>query len=490
MVKSITVKNYLGQEVLITLNDDRPTHGLLVKKIDGFGPSKSNIVSVDYSFLPGGIYQYSKSENRNIVIEFYFSDSYKDIEDPGKSMTIEKARLNCYKYFPIGQKLDLKITTDQGSYTISGYVEKNEPNVFSNKESAQVSIICTDPFFNGSLETYDENTISSSVAYGGCSVGRSGEWLSEDQYPVIKMAFPNGISATIDLYETYGDNAFFVLSMYSYPKQGSSRTITLRLSLSFFRLCGIMDSTNLNPDSYIKLETINGAIKLTAVLYDGVSEFNSYDITSAIIDVTQDQEFKIERSDMMNQFVFTYSGPTYYISILNLKLEVITFELVDLSNIEWGYADRFELNSKTDIICGCVLRLKVLEEYTLRSGTQILELENITEGGTVVSAPGWYRIDIDFRKLLDIVDPEHIEEYKVKVGDELIVSSKTGQKYIHYKRNDVEYNVMDAAGTSAIKWIKIHNGLNKFYCSGIDYIFNTNNIATKFIEYEELHGGI
>ena len=488
MVKSITVKNYLGQEVLITLNDDRPTHGLLVKKIDGFGPSKSNIVSIDYSFLPGGIYQYSKSENRNIVIDFYFSDSYKDTEDPSKSMTIEKARLNCYKYFPIGQKLDLKITTDQGSYTISGYVEKNEPNVFSNKESAQVSIICTNPFFNGSLETYDENTISSQVSAGGCNVGRSGEWTLEDQYPDIKMVFPNGMSSTIDLYETYGDNAFFMLSMYSYPKTGNSRAVTLRLSLRFFRLCGILDNTNLNPDSYIKLETINGVIKLTAVLYDGVSEFNSYDITSAILDVTQEQEFKIERSDMMNQFVFSYSGPTYYISILNLRLDVITYELIDLSTLDWGYSDRIELNSKTDIVCGCVIKIKVLEDYTLPTGTQIVELENITEGSTTLGAPGWYRIDIDIKKALDIID-NTLESYQIKAGDELIVSSKTGQKYIHYKRNDVEYNIMDAAGTSAIKWIKIHNGLNRFFCTGVS-AFNTRNRATKYIEYEELHGGI
>lgn len=484
MVKSISIKNYLGQELTITLNEDTPSHGLLVKKIDGFGPSKSNIATLDYSFLPGSLYQYSRSENRNIVIDFYFTDVYE-------GMTIEKARLNCYKYFPIGQELELKISTDQGSYTISGYVEKNEPNVFSNRESAQVSIICPDPFFNGSLETYDEKTISGQSNFGSSNIGREGEWDSDDQYPAIKIKFPRGIYCYDDLYELYGDSIYFAIQMISYPKQGSTRSITARIGFSFFRLCGISDSTNLNATSYLKLENVNGAVKLTAVLYDGVSAYNTYDVTNAILDITQDQEFKIQRGDMYNSFVAYYAGPTSGVSIMDMQIEVATYEMVDLSVLDWGYSDRIELSSKTDIVCGCVIKIDMLDDVVLQSNREyILELENITEGGSTVNAPGWYRITIDIKKVLEIVDnTSSIEGYKLLTGDELIVSTKTGKKFIHYKRNDVEYNVIDAAGTSAINWIKIHNGSNRFYCTGVS-AFNQMNVSTKYIEYEELHGGI
>ncbi|MDD4429552.1 MAG: phage tail family protein, partial [Paludibacter sp.] len=43
--------------------------------------------------------------------------------------------------------LDLLIETDNRIVKTTGYVESNEPNIFSSQEGSQISIICPDPHF-------------------------------------------------------------------------------------------------------------------------------------------------------------------------------------------------------------------------------------------------------------------------------------------------------------------------------------------------------
>jgi len=52
-----------------------------------------------------------------------------------------------YKYFPLKKRLKLLVETDNRSCYTYGYVESNEPNIFSKNETTQISIICPDPYF-------------------------------------------------------------------------------------------------------------------------------------------------------------------------------------------------------------------------------------------------------------------------------------------------------------------------------------------------------
>ena len=55
MIKSITVKNYLNDQ--ITLELTRPEKsGFIVESIDGLGPAKANINVTDISTNDGGIF--------------------------------------------------------------------------------------------------------------------------------------------------------------------------------------------------------------------------------------------------------------------------------------------------------------------------------------------------------------------------------------------------------------------------------------------------
>ena len=149
MIKSITVINYLGDS--ITLDLWRPEQsGFLVQKIEGLGPSKANIHVTEMASNDGALYNSARTTSRNIVF------SLKFLFKP----TIEDVRQLSYKYFPIKKPVTLFIETDNRTCKTYGYVESNEPDIFSASETTQISIVCPDPYFY-SLE--GETTIFSGI---------------------------------------------------------------------------------------------------------------------------------------------------------------------------------------------------------------------------------------------------------------------------------------------------------------------------------------
>lgn len=139
MIKAITVTNYLGDSLVLNLA--RPEEsGFVVKSVTGLGPGTANINTTEVSTNDGGLYNSSRLSTRNVVITLGFL--WKD--------SIEDVRQKSYKYFPIKKKLTLLIETDNRQAEIEGYVETNDPNIFSKEEGADISIICPNPFFYSS----------------------------------------------------------------------------------------------------------------------------------------------------------------------------------------------------------------------------------------------------------------------------------------------------------------------------------------------------
>lgn len=136
MIRSITVTNYLGDSIKLDLA--RPEEsGFVVKSITGLGPGKANINTTEVSTNDGGLYNSSRISVRNIVISLGFL--WKD--------SIEDVRQLSYKYFPIKKKVTLLFETDNRLAEIEGYVESNDPTIFSKNEGSDISIVCPDPHF-------------------------------------------------------------------------------------------------------------------------------------------------------------------------------------------------------------------------------------------------------------------------------------------------------------------------------------------------------
>lgn len=111
--------------------------GFLIQKIEGLGPSKATINSTESATADGSFYNSARVTSRNIVF------SIKLMANP----SVETSRQKTYKYFPIKKRVKLTFETDNRTCEIYGYVESNEPDIFSDNEATQISIICPDPYF-------------------------------------------------------------------------------------------------------------------------------------------------------------------------------------------------------------------------------------------------------------------------------------------------------------------------------------------------------
>lgn len=139
MIKGITVTNHLGESLRMDLANPEGS-GFIVLSIDGLGPPKANVNFTNLATSDGAIDNSAFLETRNIVLSLRF------LENP----TIEATRLLTYKYFPIKRTITFTIETDRRKATITGRVESNEPDIFSNEEGCQISILCPDPYFYSS----------------------------------------------------------------------------------------------------------------------------------------------------------------------------------------------------------------------------------------------------------------------------------------------------------------------------------------------------
>lgn len=137
-MKSFTVTNYLGDSITLDLREPEKS-GFLIKSVSGLGPSKANINTAEISTNDGSLYNSARLSQRNIVFELIFMETVH-------RESIEDVRQKTYKYFPIKKSIELIIETENRIVRTTGYVETNEPSIFSSQEGAQISIICPDPY--------------------------------------------------------------------------------------------------------------------------------------------------------------------------------------------------------------------------------------------------------------------------------------------------------------------------------------------------------
>lgn len=187
MINSVTIYNDIGESITMELR--RPElSGFLVRYIDGLGPTKANIELTEMALMDGAFFNSARSISRNIVFyltfmeegieyipdppEFMFEiEDYpefekqkeetleKILEDPPElqglmledsspltNPIIEDTRHKAYKYFPLRKRIRIVIETDRRTCETYGYVETNDPVIFSSKAGAQISVRCPSSF--------------------------------------------------------------------------------------------------------------------------------------------------------------------------------------------------------------------------------------------------------------------------------------------------------------------------------------------------------
>lgn len=185
MIKSFIVKNYLNEILEFELTNPQES-GIAVRSVTGLGPGKSTVNIKEIASNDGGSFSGSRTPVRNIVMNLIFVDEYETIED---------IRHKTYKYFPTKKPLTLTVVTDNHILDIEGIVESNEPDIFSDMEGCQISILCANPFFH----TKREQITTSSGEEPMFEFPFSNELIENP--PVVTNAIPSDFP-----YITYGDS--------------------------------------------------------------------------------------------------------------------------------------------------------------------------------------------------------------------------------------------------------------------------------------------
>lgn len=134
----LKVKNDRGNILKFKDNDK-----YVIYKIEGLAPPKATISSSANTTNDGSSINSVRLEKRNIVIYIAINGD------------IEANRIDIYKYFPPKKNITLYFKHGSRDVYINGTVELIECDLFSNRQVAQISIICPKVYFK------DVNTLIS-----------------------------------------------------------------------------------------------------------------------------------------------------------------------------------------------------------------------------------------------------------------------------------------------------------------------------------------
>ena len=161
MIKKVTVFQKSDKSDAFTMVLTDPTNvtadtGFAIDKIEGLGPVDAEI-NTSEMVIDGDHFNSARVGKRNIVMDLIF---YSEVGDG-----IEDVRHRSYQLFPMKKNVYVEIETTNRKVWTRGYVEKNEPDPFSNMEGNQVSLICPDPKWYDSDDEIDQNlTINDDTA--------------------------------------------------------------------------------------------------------------------------------------------------------------------------------------------------------------------------------------------------------------------------------------------------------------------------------------
>lgn len=208
MLYAMTVTNFKGESLRLELAHPEKS-GLLIYNIEGLGGGKANINSAELGSADGAFFTSSRITSRNIVIYLAM------YELPGFS--IEDARHLSYKYFPPKKEVTLTFETDSKTCYITGYVEANEPVIFSSEEHTQISVVCPDPFFYAMEPTTHEfSRFNALFEFPFCDDSVLSEVPEED--PVYENLLTNYDFSKPENYSTEDNNNLFSFSDFRlYP---------------------------------------------------------------------------------------------------------------------------------------------------------------------------------------------------------------------------------------------------------------------------------
>ena len=139
---SLKIETTKGSIIELTNNEEN----FQVTKIEGLNPPNATINTSSYANGDGSSFTSSKIPNREIVITIYINGD------------LETNRQKLYKYFRNKEWCKIYYKNNSRDVYIEGYVQTLEVSPFTQKQVAQISILCPNPYFK------DVETIIKSIS--------------------------------------------------------------------------------------------------------------------------------------------------------------------------------------------------------------------------------------------------------------------------------------------------------------------------------------
>lgn len=165
-------------------------------KIDGLCPPSAALNFSTIANVDGKVYNSGRINERNLV---FYVKIFPDIETNRNIL---------YQHFPIGQQVRIFYRNGLHSVYIDGYVESFECDFFTDNEMAQISILCTDPYFRGvEKKTTVISVVQKNFEFPFSIPVNQPIVISDRKYDVIEMMDIGGIgTGMIVKFEAIGDN--------------------------------------------------------------------------------------------------------------------------------------------------------------------------------------------------------------------------------------------------------------------------------------------
>lgn len=128
-----TIENYAGKVLDLTYSQDYTLY-----QVDGLNPVNATINTTEFATGDGAVFNSCRLGTRNIVLYIHINPN------------IEQNRLKLYSFFRVKSDVTLRFRHESLSVWITGRVESFELSHFTNSQVAQISIICSDPYFKSS----------------------------------------------------------------------------------------------------------------------------------------------------------------------------------------------------------------------------------------------------------------------------------------------------------------------------------------------------
>ena len=487
MIKTVTVTNYLGESLTLELSNPFDI-GINVRSIEGIGPPKGNVNYTEIASGDGGQFNSARASIRNITMQLGLMPV----------PTVEEARHRVYKYFPLDQQVTLRFETDKRLCEITGWVEECEPDIFSDDETIDVSIVCPDPYFysvdsqlgtvnfSGVVDEFEfpfenspDNESKIAVMAMAARANSSHEMKLEDY---LQTGIVDSDHNYITSYGSYSVAAIEISDASSVEIRWGVSYLSMTYNFYIFK-CSVGQSATEDTLQYAATvkehwDTATFSIDVSDYSQSGMKTYLVVEVENSLQNAKQNAvEITLNTSGSPDPDPDPDPGPEpepgedngfpdppgdYPLYPVEVDQADTTNQYIEFASLVYRQEENVPYDG--DVPTGVVMRLHATGE-----------VRNITI----------YNMDTRERIVISTDRIKAITGHDFNTGDDIIITTTRGSKSIEYVHEGISYNILNALEKDT-DWFMLSKGDNVFA-----YIceYGTEDLQFR-LEYPTLYWGI